>query len=60
MTVATFYEGASAELMENQVMTQIENALLGIDHVAAINSVSYSGSSYMTVLFRLGEILKKK
>ncbi|MBT8506281.1 multidrug transporter AcrB [Coxiella-like endosymbiont of Rhipicephalus sanguineus] len=54
VTVATSYEGASAELMESQVTTQIENALLGVDHVAAINSTSYSGSSYVTVLFRLG------
>ncbi|WP_304985269.1 efflux RND transporter permease subunit [Coxiella-like endosymbiont] len=54
VTVVTSYEGASAELMESQVTTQIENALLGVDHVAAINSINYSGSSYVTVLFRLG------
>ena len=54
VTVATYYEGASAELMESQVTTQIENALLGVDQVSAINSISYSGSSYVTVLFRLG------
>ena len=54
VTVATFYEGASTELMESQVTTQIENALSSVNHIAAINSTSYSGSSYVTVLFRLG------
>ena len=54
VTVATFYEGASAELMESQVTTQIENALSSVNHVAAINSTSYPGSSYVTILFCLG------
>lgn len=54
LTVATTYDGASAQLMESQVTTQIENALSGVDHIASISSTSYPGSSYVTVLFQLG------
>lgn len=54
VTVSTYYEGASAALMESQVTTQIENALAGVDNVASISSNSWQGGSSITVLFRLG------
>lgn len=54
VTVHTYYEGASAPLMESQVTTQIENALAGVDNVASISSSSWQGGSSVTVLFRLG------
>lgn len=54
VTINTYYQGASAELMENQVTTPIEDAVAGIDGVASISSSSNPQSSNVTVLFRLG------
>jgi len=54
VTVNTYYEGASSQLMESQVTTKIENALAGVDNVASINSNSWQGGSSVAVLFRLG------
>jgi len=52
--VNTYYQGASAKLMESQVTTPIENTLAGIDGVESITSSSYTERSYITVTFRLG------
>lgn len=54
VSIHTYYEGASAELMENQVTTPIEDAVAGIDGVASISSSSNPERSDITVLFRLG------
>lgn len=54
VTVTTYYEGASAALMESQVSTKIENALAGVNNVSSISSSSWQGGSSITLLFRLG------
>jgi hydrophobe/amphiphile efflux-1 (HAE1) family protein len=54
VTIHTTYTGASAELMESQVTTLMENALSGINNVDTISSSSYSGNSSITINFRLG------
>lgn len=54
VTISTNYTGASAELMESEVTTIIENALAGINNVETISSTSKTGNSSITVTFRLG------
>ena len=54
VTISTNFSGASAELMESQVTTKIENALSGINNVKTISSTSRTGNSYIKVNFRLG------
>jgi multidrug efflux pump len=54
VTITTHYEGASANLMESQVTTIIENYLAGIDGVQYISSRSWTSYSQITVQFRLG------
>lgn len=54
VTINTYYEGASADLMESQVTTPIENALAGVDGVQYISSNSWTANSSITVQFRLG------
>ena len=54
VTISTNYTGASAELMESQVTTMMENALAGINNIDTIASTSRTGNSSITVTFRLG------
>lgn len=54
VTVNTYFQGASASLMESQVTTTIENALAGIDNIQYITSSSWNSNSSITVQFRLG------
>jgi multidrug efflux pump len=54
VTISTNYSGASAELMESQVTTIIENALAGINNMDTIASTSRTGNSSITVTFHLG------
>jgi multidrug efflux pump len=54
VTISTNYTGASAELMESQVTTIIENALAGINNIDTISSTSRTGNSSITVTFLLG------
>jgi hydrophobe/amphiphile efflux-1 (HAE1) family protein len=54
VTVYTHYRGASAELMESQVTTRLENAIAGVDNIASMSSSSWTGGSNITVQFRLG------
>lgn len=54
VTVHTSFNGASAQLMENDVSTPIENTLSGINGVDFISSSSSPGNSSVTVMFRMG------
>lgn len=54
VTVDTRYTGASANLMESQVTSKIEDSIAGIDGLKSITSNSSSGRSYITVLFNYG------
>mgnify|MGYP001497172745 CR=1 FL=1 len=54
VNISTSFEGASAVLMENQITTLIENAIAGVDNIQSISSTSRSGSSSISVQFRLG------
>lgn len=54
VTVYTHYQGASAELMESQITTRLENAIAGVDNVESLSSNSWTGASSITVQFRLG------
>lgn len=54
VSVQSYYQGASAKLMETQVSTPIENSVSGIDGVQSVSSSSSSEYSTVTVVFRLG------
>lgn len=60
VSIYTYYEGASANLMESQVTTIIENYLAGIDGVQYISSESWNSGSWITVQFRLGGDLESE
>ena len=53
VTVATFYPGANAQVIESQITKPIEDALSGIEGVDYINSVSRAELSQVTVRFKL-------
>ncbi|WP_313915108.1 efflux RND transporter permease subunit [Tahibacter sp.] len=53
VTVATTYPGASAQVVESQITTPIEEQLSGIEGIDYIGSVSREESSQITVRFRL-------
>ncbi len=53
VTVATAYPGASAQVVESQITTAIEEQLSGIEGIDYIGSVSREESSQITVRFRL-------
>lgn len=53
VTVATAYPGASAQVVESQITTPIEEQLSGIEGIDYIGSVSREESSQITVRFRL-------
>jgi len=54
VSIHTSFTGASAELMESQVTTIMENALAGINNIQTISSTSSTGNSSISVKFRLG------
>lgn len=54
VTITTYFDGASSDLMESQVTTIIENDLAGIDGVQYISSNSWTSYSQITVQFALG------
>lgn len=60
VTITTYYEGASSNLMESQVTTIIENHLAGIDGVKYISSSSWTSYSQITVEFQLGGNLESE
>ncbi len=53
VTVATFYPGANARVIESQITKPIEDALSGIEGVDYISSVSRAESSQVSVRFLL-------
>ena len=53
VTVATFYPGANAEVVESQITTPIEDVLSGIEGIDYIQSVSRSEESQVSIRFRL-------
>lgn len=53
VTVATFYPGANAQVIETQITKSIEDALSGIEGIDYISSVSRAESSQVTVRFHL-------
>jgi multidrug efflux pump len=54
VSVRTYFTGASAALMENQITTPIENAIATVSGVDAIRSTSMDGASRITVEFADG------
>lgn len=54
VTVRTYFTGASAALIENQITTPIENAIATVSGVDAIRSTSEEGASRITVQFSDG------
>ncbi|MBV8802378.1 MAG: efflux RND transporter permease subunit [Gammaproteobacteria bacterium] len=57
--VATAYPGASPEVMQNYVTTQLQTNLSGIDGVDYVTSTSSQGSSHISLHFHLGENLDR-
>ncbi|MCH9644674.1 MAG: efflux RND transporter permease subunit [Gammaproteobacteria bacterium] len=54
VTVTTYYDGASPQLMESQVTTPLENALSAVDNIQFISSSSTTSYSTITIQFLLG------
>jgi len=52
VTVQTFYQGASADIMESQVTRPLEDSLSGIEGIDVMTSVSRAEVSQVTVRFR--------
>ncbi len=52
VTVQTFYQGASADIMETQVSRPLEDSLSGIEGIDVMTSISRSEVSLVTVRFR--------
>ena len=52
VTVQTFYQGASADIMETQVTRPLEDSLSGIEGIDVLTSISRSEVSLVTVRFR--------
>ena len=53
VSVTTTYRGASADIIESQITTIIEDSISGIEGIKTIKSVSREGQSEITVTFRL-------
>jgi multidrug efflux pump len=53
VSVTTTYRGASADIIETQITTIIEDSISGIEGIKTIKSVSREGESEITVTFRL-------
>lgn len=54
ISISTVYSGASANLVETQITSRIENSLSGIDGIDNITSSSKEGSSWITLTFKMG------
>lgn len=54
ISVVTTYKGASANIVESQITTPIENDLVGISGLKSIHSMSMQGRSHITLQFNLG------
>ncbi len=54
VNIRTHYQGASAELMESQITTRLENAVAGVQDIQSISSNSWTGGSSINVQFRIG------
>jgi len=54
ISIQTHYSGASAELVESQITTPIEEALSNVDGIESINSNSSQAESNITLNFKLG------
>ncbi|MCC7272179.1 MAG: efflux RND transporter permease subunit [Alphaproteobacteria bacterium] len=53
VTVETTYRGASAEIIESQVTTPLEDSLSGIEGIDVMSSISRAEMSQITVRFRI-------
>ncbi len=54
ITIYTYYNGASASVMESQVTTQIENDVVGTPGLQEMHSSSRSSRSYVVLKYELG------
>jgi len=54
VSVMTSYEGASADIMESQITSVIEEQITGISGIDEIKSVTRNGISRITITFDLG------
>ncbi len=54
VSISTFYEGASATIIESQITTVLEDQLSGISGIDEITSVTRNGMSRITIIFDLG------
>src|SRR5579872_2218656 len=52
LQISTYYRGASAELIENQITVPIENRIAGVEGIDVISSYSSQGSSSITITFK--------
>jgi multidrug efflux pump len=59
VNVRTSYQGANAEIIEQQITEPLEKAVNGVEGVRTITSSSAQGSSNITVEFELGVDLEK-
>lgn len=59
VNVRTSYQGANAEIIEQQITEPLEKAVNGVEGVRTIVSSSSQGSSNITVEFELGVDLEK-
>lgn len=59
VNVRTSYQGANAEIIEQQITEPLEKAVNGVEGVRTISSSSSQGSSSITVEFELGVDLEK-
>ena len=53
VTIQTVYPGADAKTVESKITDKIEEAVSGINGIDKLNSTSYEGLSYVTVIFDL-------
>ena len=53
VSVRTVYQGASADIIESQITTPLEDSLAGIEGIRSMKSVSREEVSQITVEFRL-------
>ncbi len=54
VSIHTEYPGASANLIESQITTPIENALAGVDGIETLSSNSKQDASNVNIQFKLG------
>lgn len=59
VNVRTSYQGANAEIIEQQITEPLEKAVNGVEGVRTISSSSSQGSSSITVEFELGVDIEK-